>query len=331
MIKNFAILFTALLFASCNSEQYNINGTIDGESIDGDTIYLSTNNGNKHLDTTVVKDGKFTFSGKFESPATLRISDINHKYYANLLAENLDIAVVLAEGNASTVTSNGLNNELNKLTADLKSLDKSGRISLLKSTLKANKENSLALRCFWDLMTREDISVAEADSLLNDAPVIKTDDFIIDVVYTPRKAEEQTTIGSNYVDFACENSDGTTLKISDYIGKEKYVLLDFWATWCAPCVAAVPTLIEINKEYTDLTILGINVWDKKSNYLSYVNEKDLKWPMLYVEGNGLTNPATGKYGITGIPTFILIDPQGVIVIRTHYINEVNQKLVEIYE
>lgn len=121
-------------------------------------------------------------------------------------------------------------------------------------------------------------------------------------------------IGQPAPDFGQLTPDGRLLKLSDFKGK--YVLLDFWASWCGPCRAENPHLVEIYKQFKGpaFEILGISLDKpgKKDNWTKAIEQDGLKWPQIS-DLNGWQNNAAQLYGIQAIPQNYLISPEGKIV------------------
>ena len=127
-------------------------------------------------------------------------------------------------------------------------------------------------------------------------------------------ASQGTAEGSQYKDFTISdgNKDGSAASLSDYVGQGKYVLVDFFASWCGPCKREIPNLARASKEYADnLIVLSVAVWDKRPDTEKAVENENMTWPIIY---NGQKIP-TDIYGIKGIPEILLINPEGVIVKR----------------
>lgn len=97
------------------------------------------------------------------------------------------------------------------------------------------------------------------------------------------------------------------------INSGKPAMVDFWASWCGPCIRETKVLKEIYEEYGSkgLDVLGVAVWDEPANTLKAIEQHQLPWPQII---NAQTIP-TDLYGIAGIPCIILFDPEGNIVSR----------------
>ena len=126
---------------------------------------------------------------------------------------------------------------------------------------------------------------------------------------------ERTSQGKMFTDYTVPsgNLDGTPAKLSDYIGKGKYILLDHWASWCGPCKAEMPYLKKTYEAFhgEKFDILGIAINDKKEDTLNSIKELSLPWNQIL----NATNQPSDYYGINAIPHLILFAPDGTIVAR----------------
>ena len=97
----------------------------------------------------------------------------------------------------------------------------------------------------------------------------------------------------------------------------KVVLVDFWATWCGPCVAEIPNVLEQYEKYhaQGFEVVGVSLDEDRATLEKFVTEQKIPWPILYEkpEGEGWQHPLSTYYGISGIPTVILIGRDGNVI------------------
>ena len=178
--------------------------------------------------------------------------------------------------------------------------------------IREHTDNNVALY----LLSQTDLeTVQEFLPLLDDAvktgalsPLYNMLNNLMQEVQSRRAAQEQITEGAEAPDFTLKTIDGKDLALSSLRGK--YVVIDFWGSWCGWCIKGFPEMKKYYARYKDrLEILGVDCNDPEDEWKAAVEEHALPW--LHVRNEG--NPDVSiLYGIEGYPTKIVVDPEGLI-------------------
>ena len=127
----------------------------------------------------------------------------------------------------------------------------------------------------------------------------------------PAAENQEVTLPDDFIDFSAVQPDGTTLSLSDFVGHGKYILVDFWASWCGPCRREIPNIKKVYQQFHGdrFDVLSVAVSDRVDDSLRAIEEEGLEWNQIV--GAGLV-PAE-RYGFEFIPYLILFAPDGTIV------------------
>ena len=142
--------------------------------------------------------------------------------------------------------------------------------------------------------------------------------------------QQMNITGKSAPDFEAEAPDGTMHRLSEYAAHGQYVLIDFWASWCGPCIGSFPFMKEIYATYKDrgLVFLGVSCDKNRDAWLKALEKHQLPWTAL--RSPARKGDACELYGITGIPAVILIAPDGKVISTDLEGMELKAKLAEIF-
>jgi len=125
----------------------------------------------------------------------------------------------------------------------------------------------------------------------------------------------ETAVGKQYKDFEMSDMEGNARKLSEFVASNKVTLVDFWASWCMPCRASIPTVKAVYDEFKDkgLVVVGVPTSDYPEDTREAVEEDGIEFPQMI----GIERQAIGAktYGVTGIPHMVLFAPDGTILAR----------------
>ncbi len=129
------------------------------------------------------------------------------------------------------------------------------------------------------------------------------------------RLEQLSAIGSIAPELNFPNPDGKIITIESLRGK--YVLIDFWASWCRPCRAENPNVVKLYNEYKDkgFTVFSVSLDKDKNRWLDAIKQDNLYWPNHVSDLKQWKSEAVKTYGFTGIPFTVLIDQEGQIIAK----------------
>ena len=330
---------------------YRIDGIAPADA-NGQWVYLYKPSGQGASDSVQIANGRFTLERAVVEDGLIAHLVIPRSYNLSFIPEEgiikADLAAIAATGTAlndlhaqKAKAREALETEtrgrLKAIRADKNLDDKAkeeaqekivnefyGKIKpLAEADLKEHSNDAIGLIALQTLLGMEDVTVAKAEALLQQAgDRLRAEESITKMVERLRRVEA-TQAGAQFVDFEGVDDANKAVRLSDYVGKGHYVLVDFWASWCGPCRREIAHLKKVRDTYTDkgLVILGTVVWDEMEDHLKAMKELEITWPQIFNK-----TEATELYGIAGIPQIILFDPAGKIVARDLRGEEINKLL-----
>ena len=167
---------------------------------------------------------------------------------------------------------------------------------------------------------------AEYQQLLSTlAPAVQASFYGKDIVRRLVILRDLPQVGHPVPAFAMPDTAGAAVSLAQFKGQ--YVLLDFWGHWCGPCIRAMPHLKELRKHYSrQMTVVGVALEnpDDKKLWLQAIRKNQLDWTQLSESPSNIG--VTEQYDITAFPTYMLLDQQGVLLVKTNDLNSMEEKL-----
>lgn len=331
------ILFAFVVVAGqAQTKNYSIHGNLSevvkatskqGMSFDSVTIVNTATN--KVISRSTIQDGVFTIKGTIDKPfcAMLCIwssAEVNgdRKSKKSRIPIIIEPSDIMFDGNRQTPLVSGT--PLNDMLSDVISKRNTpGYTETLKGFAIQHKNDVAAI----PLILMLDDNMMEPEVLVSIINQCCAEvQYHPNIVKVKKKAEAALSQkeGEMFKDFAVE-FNGKTIRLSDYVGRGKYVLVDFWASWCGPCRQEIPNLIALYEKYKDkeFLVLGVAVQDKIEDSQKAISDMQIPYPQIL----NSEKVATDIYGIDALPETILFAPDGTIIARGMHGEDIERQLI----
>lgn len=355
-------LFAILCVFSCKNSTFTISGSLDNKALDGKTIFIKEriNREWETIDSTVIENQKFSFKGVVD---TAKIAYIVYEFPEGnrvrqaFVLESGKLVVSVDTTGFMTIKGTPQNDLLQTYQDNKNAFNKKAEAyyNIHKDSIKT-PEQETAVAKEMDKLNQEDVSIDKKFAIEHVNTLVGTYVFMnsfyamnltekgaivtlmnaetknvkrIQEIMADMEVEKKVAVGQQFTDFKLPALSGGTLALSDLVGKTDFVLVDFWASWCSPCMQFLPQLQAFYGKYkgTRLEILGVSLDDNKEAWAGAVAAHKIEWKLVS-DLKGWKCEGSRTYAVNSIPSTVLIDKSGKIVGKNLNIPEMEKLLNE---